>query len=61
MKCKLTIFLISFIFLYIDFSPNFDFRNELSAFFNIKIEDGKRKKKQYNFDDLNFNIITIEL
>lgn len=49
--------------LYFDINPNFNFKDDLTTFLVLRIDDGKNRKKnsEFNFDNMSFNIFEMEL
>lgn len=47
--------------LYIDFKPSYDFRDDVSAFFIFRIEDGKKEFPKFKLNNMVFNILSLEL
>jgi hypothetical protein len=53
--------ILNFIFLCLDLKPNYNFRDDISAYFIIRLQETKPKSQIFNLKTATFNILSIEL
>jgi len=53
--------ILNFIFLCLDFKPDYNFRDDISAYFIVRFEAVKPKAQVFNLKTATFNILSIEL